>query len=597
MKVLLSGNEGVARGAWEAGVRVATAYPGTPSTEILEALSEYEEVEAVWSINEKVALEVALGASFAGARTITSMKHVGLNVAADPLFSAGYIGAYGGLVIISCDDPGMHSSQNEQDNRYYSKMVKIPLLEPSDSNEAKELTKLAFEISERFDTPVLLRLTTRISHSKSIVELGERVEVEEKNYQKQFDKRVLLPSVARKRHVEVEKRLVDLKEFSENFSFNRIEIGDKKIGIITSGVAYQYAKEVFEGASFLKLTMSFPFPEKLVRRFAEIVEKIIVVEELEPFIEENVRALEIKVTGKEKVPNIGELNPQILRDAFQIPYKRKTFILPSIPQRPPALCPGCPHTPVYYVLKMLNPIVTGDIGCYTLGALPPLSTTDSCVDMGASVGNAFGIELAYRRREDKPKIVAVIGDSTFFHSGITPLIDMVYNKGTGTVLILDNSTTAMTGHQDHPGTGRTAKGEEGVKISIESLVKGIGIKNLFVVDPYDVKNLKEVINREIHRKEPSVIITNRPCVLHKNFKGIQFSPVRVNSDLCTSCKLCLRLGCPSISMKDNKALIDELTCTGCGVCMELCPPKAITWVDPSAPSAKNPFLKKGGGLK
>lgn len=593
MKVLLSGNEGVARGAWEAGVRVATAYPGTPSTEILEALSEYEEVEAVWSINEKVALEVALGASFAGVRAITSMKHVGLNVAADPLFSSSYIGAEAGFVIVSCDDPGMHSSQNEQDNRYYAKMAKIPLLEPSDSGEAKELTKLGFEISEKFDTPVLLRLTTRVSHSKSIVELGERIEVEERSYKKMFEKRVLLPSVAMKRHVEVEKRLLALKEFSENFEYNRIEKGNKKLGIITSGVAYQYAKEVFEDASFLKLSMSFPFPERLVKEFAEAVDELIVIEELEPFIEEHVKALGIKVKGKEKVPLIGELNPQILRDAFNIPYERKIFHLPSLPPRPPALCPGCPHTPVYYVLKMLKPIVTGDIGCYTLAALPPLSTTDTCVDMGASIGNAFGIELAYRKRKEKPKIVAVIGDSTFFHSGITPLIDMVYNKGAGTVIILDNSTTAMTGHQDHPGTGKTAKGEEGVKISIESLVKGIGIKNVFVVDPYDVRNLKEIINREIYRNEPSVIITNRPCVLHKEFKGIQFSPVRVDENLCTSCQICIRLGCPSISMKDGKALIDEITCTGCGVCLELCPPKAILWVDPQAPSARNPKVWKG----
>lgn len=592
MKALLSGNEAVARGAWEAGLKVATAYPGTPSTEILEALSEFEEVEAVWSINEKVALEVALGASFAGVRAITSMKHVGLNVAADPLFSSSYIGAEGGLLIVSCDDPGMHSSQNEQDNRYYAKMAKLPLLEPSDSQEAKELAKLGFEISEKFDTPVLLRLTTRISHSKSIVELEERVEVGDREYKKTFEKRVLLPSVARKRHVEVEKRLLALKEFSENFEFNRIEMGERKLGIITSGVAYQYAKEVFENASFLKLSMSFPFPEKLVRKFAGMVEEIIVVEELEPFIEEHVKALGIKVAGKDKVPVVGELNSQILRDSFGIFYKKKNFEIPSLPPRPPALCPGCPHTPVYYVLKLLKPIVTGDIGCYTLAALPPLSTTDSCVDMGASIGNAFGIELAYRKRKEKPKIVAMIGDSTFFHSGITPLIDMVYNKGAGTVIILDNSTTAMTGHQDHPGTGKTVKGEEGVKISIESLVKGIGIKNVFVVDPYDVKNLKEVINREIHRKEPSVIITNRPCVLHKEFKGIQFSPVRVDPELCTSCQICVRLGCPSISMKDRKALIDEITCTGCGVCLELCPPKAISWVDPQAPSARNPKAKK-----
>ncbi len=592
MKVLLSGNEGVARGAWEGGVKVATAYPGTPSTEILEALAEYEEVEAVWSINEKVALEVALGASFAGARTITSMKHVGLNVAADPFFSSSYTGVEGGFIIVSCDDPGMHSSQNEQDNRYYAKMAKIPLLEPSDSQEAKELTKLGFDISERFDTPVLLRLTTRVSHSKSLVELGERVKIENKGYRKIFEKRVLLPSVARKRHLDVEKRLLSLKEFAENFESNRIEMRDKKLGIISSGIAYQYAKEVFENASFLKLSMSFPFPEKLVKRFCEMVEEVIVIEELEPFIEEHVKAMGIKAMGKEKVPNTGELNPQIIRDVFGISYPKKSFFIPALPPRPPALCPGCPHTPVYYTLKMLKPIVTGDIGCYTLAALPPLSTTDTCVDMGASIGNAFGIELAYRRSKDKPKVVAVIGDSTFFHSGITPLIDMVYNKGVGTVIILNNFTTAMTGHQEHPGTGKTAKGEEGVRISIESLIKGIGIKNVFVLDPYDVKSLKEIINREIHRNEPSVIITNRPCVLHKDFKGIQFSPVRVDANLCTSCKLCLKLGCPSISMKDGKAVIDEITCTGCGVCVDLCPPNAIVWVDPEAPTARNLKLNK-----
>lgn len=586
--VALSGNEAVAQGAWEAGVKVATAYPGTPSTEILESISKFKEVKAQWSVNEKVAMEIALGASFAGARALTAMKHVGLNVAADPFFSASYIGVTGGFVIVSCDDPEMHSSQNEQDNRYYAKMAKIPMLEPSDSAEAKEFTKLAYEISEKYDTPVLLRLTTRISHSKSLVKLGQRQEIPVKGYQKDFAKRVLLPSNARKRHVFVEKRMIELKKFSESFPYNRIENGSKKLGIISSSVAYTYAREVFEGMSFLKLSMSYPLPEKLIKRFAEMVDEIIVIEELDPFLEEQIKAIGIKVLGKEKIPIIGELNPQIIRDAFGIPYEKKEYEWIEIPPRPPALCPGCPHTPVYYNLMLLKTIVTGDIGCYTLAALPPLSTTDSCVDMGASIGNAFGIEIALKNEEKKPRVVATIGDSTFYHSGITPLIDIVYNKGVTTVIILDNSTTAMTGHQDHPGTGRTLQGDESPVIDLEALIRGIGIKHVYVVDPYEVKNLKEIINREIRRTEPSVIIARRPCVLHKKFKGVQFSPVRVDAELCTSCMLCIRLGCPSISMKNDRAIIDEITCTGCGVCLEICPPSAINWVEFEASTVRNP---------
>lgn len=584
----LSGNEAVAQGAWEAGVKVATAYPGTPSTEILESISKFKEVKAQWSVNEKVALEIALGASFAGVRALSAMKHVGLNVAADPFFSASYIGTTGGFVIVSCDDPEMHSSQNEQDNRYYAKMAKVPMLEPSDSAEAKELTKLAYDISEKYDTPVLLRLTTRISHSRSLVKLGQRQEIPVKGYQKDFAKRVLLPSNARKRHVFVEKRMTELKEFSESFPYNRIENGSKKLGIISSSVAYTYAREVFDGMSFLKLSMTYPLPEKLIKTFAEMVNEIIVIEELDPFLEEQIKAMGIKVIGKEKVPIIGELNPQIIRDAFNIPYEKKEYEKIEIPPRPPALCPGCPHTPVYYNLMLLKTIVTGDIGCYTLAALPPLSTTDSCVDMGASIGNAFGIEIALKDEEKKSRVVATIGDSTFYHSGITPLIDIVYNKGTTTVIILDNSTTAMTGHQDHPGTGRTLQGEEAPVIDLEALIRGIGIKHVYVVDPYEVKNLKEIINREIRRPEPSVIIARRPCVLHKKFKGLQFSPVRVDTALCTSCRLCIRLGCPSISMKNDKAIIDEITCVGCGVCVEICPPLAIKWVELEAPTIKNP---------
>jgi indolepyruvate ferredoxin oxidoreductase alpha subunit len=470
-------------------------------------------------------------------------------------------------------------------------MAKVPMLEPSDSAEAKEFTKIAYDISEKFDTPVLLRLTTRISHSRSLVKLGTREEIPVKGYQKDFTKRVLLPSNARKRHVFVEKRMQELKEYSETFPFNKIEVGSTKLGIISSSVAYTYAREVFNGMSFLKLSMTHPLPEKLIKKFADMVEQVIVIEELDPFLEEQIKAMGIKVIGKEKIPLIGELNPQIIRDAFGIEYDKKEYEMPDIPARPPALCPGCPHTPVYYNLMLLKTVVTGDIGCYTLAALPPLSTTDSCVDMGASIGNAFGIELALKDAEKKPRVVATIGDSTFYHSGITPLIDIVYNKGATTVIILDNNATAMTGHQEHPGTGKTLKGEEAPVVDLESLIRGIGIKHVYVVDPYDVKNLKEIINREIRREEPSVIIARRPCILHKKFRGIQFAPVRVSPELCTSCKLCLRLGCPSISMKNDKAIIDEITCTGCGVCLEICPPAAINWVNPNAPTARNP---KGG---
>jgi indolepyruvate ferredoxin oxidoreductase alpha subunit len=587
MKVLLSGNEAVARGAYEGGVKVATAYPGTPSTEILEQIAKYKEIYCEWSTNEKVALEVALGASYGGARALTAMKHVGLNVAADPLFSASYIGATGGLVIVSCDDPGMHSSQNEQDNRHYARSAKIPLLEPSDSQEAKDFTKLAFEISEKFDTPVLLRLTTRISHSKSVVKLGERQNIPVKGYKKDFLKRVLLPAVARKRHVFVEERMLELKKYAEEFPFNKIEEGKSKIGVITSGVSYQYAKEVFPDGWFLKLSFSYPLPEKLIRKFASLVKEIYIVEENDPFLETEIKAMGIKVTGKDKVPIIGELNPTILRRSFGLEKEKKEYDLPRIPTRPPALCPGCPHTPVYYALSRLKVIITGDIGCYTLGALPPLNTTDSCAEMGASISNALGLEKALEGTEH-PKIVAIIGDSTFLHSGITPLIDIVYNKGTSTVIILDNSTTAMTGHQDHPGTGRTLMGEETIKVSLEKICKAIGIKHTYLVDPYNVRQTKEIINREIHRTEPSVIITQRPCVLL--FRGKKWTPAQINPELCTNCKVCLKLGCPAISLRDEKLSIDEFLCTGCEVCIEICPLKAIKLKDPIGDTIKNPKL-------
>lgn len=572
MKVLLSGNEAVARGAYEGGCRFAAAYPGTPSTEILENIAKYKDViYCEWSTNEKVALEVATGASFAGARALAAMKHVGLNVAADPFFSLSYIGSTGGIIIVSADDPGMHSSQNEQDNRHYARSAKMAMLEPSDSQEAKEFTILGFEISEDFDTPLLLRLSTRLCHSKTVVELGERKEVSVKGYEKDIKKRLVLPAHARLRHIYVEERLKKLSKFSEQFEYNKMEFNDKSIGIISSGIAYQYAKEVLPDASYLKLSFTYPLPFKLIEKFSKNVKKLYVIEENDPFLEMEIKAKGINVIGKEIIPITGELNPSIISEAFG--KKRKSVTIkkmPSLSPRPPALCPGCSHTPVFYTLNKLKLTVTGDIGCYTLGALPPLNAIDTCVEMGASLGNAFGMEKVLGEKSDK-KIVAVIGDSTFFHSGITPLIDIVYNKGTSTVIILDNRITAMTGHQENPGTGKTLMGEDTVTINPEDIVKACGVKHVFTVDPYNLKELKKVIKREVERKEPSVIIARRPCILLLIRKREVGKPFYVDTEECIGCKICLQLGCPAISMKDEKAYINELFCVGCGVCAQLCP--------------------------
>lgn len=572
MKVLLSGNEAVARGAYEGGCRFAAAYPGTPSTEILENIVKYKDViYCEWSTNEKVALEVATGASFAGARALAAMKHVGLNVAADPFFSLSYIGSTGGIIIVSADDPGMHSSQNEQDNRHYARSAKMAMLEPSDSQEAKEFTILGFEISEDFDTPLLLRLSTRLCHSKTVVELGERKEVPVKGYEKDIKKRLVLPAHARLRHIYVEERLKKLSKFSEQFEYNKMEFNDKSIGIISSGIAYQYAKEVLPDASYLKLSFTYPLPFKLIEKFSKNVKKLYVIEENDPFLEMEIKAKGINVIGKEIIPITGELNPSIISEAFG--KKRKSVTIkkmPSLSPRPPALCPGCSHTPVFYTLNKLKLTVTGDIGCYTLGALPPLNAIDTCVEMGASLGNAFGMEKVLGEKSDK-KIVAVIGDSTFFHSGITPLIDIVYNKGTSTVIILDNRITAMTGHQEHPGTGKTLMGEDTVTINPEDIVKACGVKHVFTVDPYNLKELKKVIKREVERKEPSVIIARRPCILLLLRKKEVWEPYYVDTEECIGCKICLQLGCPAISMKNEKAYINELFCVGCGVCAQLCP--------------------------
>ena len=577
MKAFLSGNQAVARGAYEGGCHVATAYPGTPSTEILENIAQYKEIHSEWCTNEKVALEVASGASFGGARALTAMKHVGLNVAADPLFSLSYIGATGGLVIVSADDPGMHSSQNEQDNRNYAKFAKIPLLEPSDSQEAKDLTILAFKISEEFDTPVLLRLTTRISHSSGIVELGEREEVPVKAYEKDIKKRIILPAHARKRHPVVEERLLKLKEYSNTFPYNRIEEGDRSIGIISDSVSYQYAKEVFPDATILKLTMTWPMPDELIRKFASMVDKIYVIEENDPFIEEYVRLMGIDVVGKEKIPLCGELNPYIVGVSLGKYEEKKTMDKSELPPRPPGLCPGCPHTGVFNVIRKLKLIATGDIGCYTLGALPPLNALDTCVEMGASIGNAYGIQLAMKDDKKRKKVVGVIGDSTFFHSGVTGLMNIFYNRGITTIIILDNRTTAMTGHQGHPGTGKTLMGEPGNEIKIESLVKGMGIEHVYTVNPYNLEEITEVLKREIQREEPSVIVAKAPCALLPEVRKAPKKPFTVIADKCTGCKVCLKVGCPAISFDKEKniAIIDKFYCTGCTLCTQVCPFDAI----------------------
>ncbi len=572
MKVLLSGNEAVARGAYEGGCHFAAAYPGTPSTEILENIAQYKDViYCEWSTNEKVALEVATGASFAGARSLAAMKHVGLNVAADPFFSLSYIGVTGGIIIVSADDPGMHSSQNEQDNRHYARFAKLLMLEPSDSNESKEFTRIGFDLSETFDTPVLLRMSTRLCHSKTVVELGERKEIPVKGYEKDIKKRLVLPAHARLRHIYIEERLKKLAVFAETFEFNRMEIKDKNIGIITSGISYQYAKEAVPDASFLKLSLSYPMPFKLIETFSKKVKKLYVIEENEPFIETEIKAYGIEAIGKEIIPITGELNPSIISKAFG--KKTKSIIIkkmPKLPPRPPALCPGCSHTPVFYMINKLKLTVTGDIGCYTLGALPPLNAMDTCVDMGASIGNAYGMERALGEKSKK-KIVAVIGDSTFFHSGITPLIDIVYNKGTSTIIILDNRITAMTGHQEHPGTGTTLMGEKTIAIKPEDIVKACGVKHVFIIDPYDLKELKNLLKREVERKEPSVIIARRACMLLLIRKKEVNESYYVNEGTCIGCEICIGLGCPAISMKDEKATINEFFCVGCGVCAQLCP--------------------------
>lgn len=590
-KCLLSGNEAIARGAYEAGVSIAAGYPGTPSTEILECLAKYEEVYAEWAPNEKVALEVAIGGSLAGARSLVAMKHVGLNVAADPLMTFAHIGVKGGLLIVSADDPGMHSSQNEQDNRFYARFAQIPLLEPSDSQEARDFTILAFWLSEEFDTPVLLRTTTRISHGKGIVALGERKARYIEGFRKDPAKFVTLPAHARKRHPMVLERIQRLSRLADEIDINVIEWGDSRIGVITSGVAYQHAREVMPEASFLKLGLSYPLPEARIREFAGAVESLYVVEELEPLLEEELKARGLKVIGKEAFPRVGEFNPSIVAEGFArvgalpFPKWKAPIIEGEVLSRPPVLCSGCPYLGVFYLLGKLQVIITGDIGCYTLGALAPLSAMDTCICMGASIGNAMGIEKA-QPPSSKKKVVAAIGDSTFLHSGIPGLLDAVYNKGTFTVVILDNRTTAMTGWQDHPATGFTIKGEKTKEVDLEVICRALGVDRVRVVNPYDMEGLREVLKEEIFAPALSVIIARAPCVFLQKERA---KPFMVNLDLCDGCRLCLMLGCPSLSLMpvDNtgkarpkaKVEINPLTCTGCALCVELCKPMAIRPVD------------------
>jgi len=575
---MMTGDEAVARGAWEAGVKVAAAYPGTPSTEILENIALYDEIYAEWSPNEKVALEVAGNAAIAGVRAIASMKHVGLNVAADPLMTLSYTGIGRGLVIVSADDPGMHSSQNEQDNRYYARFAKIPMFEPVNSQEALEMTKEAFEISEKHDTPVLLRLTTRICHSKSPVSLSKRVDVETKEFIRTTSKYVMIPGHARKRHVFVEERTLRLKELTEKIKVNRIIKGSSKLGIITSGIASQYAIEVFPEASFLLLGMTFPLPENLIREFASSVEKLYVVEELEPYLEEQLRALGIKAAGKEVFPRCGELNPELIRKVItgEEPRPSRLSGEDTIPARPPVLCPGCPHRGFFHVIKKNKLFVTGDIGCYTLSVLPPLTSMDTCICMGASISGAIGFSKAF---EDQPgkKVVAVLGDSTFMHSGITGLMDTVYNKSNVITCVLDNRTTAMTGHQEHPGTGFTVKGEPTHTVDIAEVAKALGVKHVYVVDTYNLDETNKAVTACVKLNEPSVIVAKRACAL--KCKNVDFALSVVNQEKCKKCDACIKIGCPAIFKKDDVIMIDKGLCYGCGICRQVCPFDAIEAIE------------------
>lgn len=574
-KVIMLGNEAIARGAWEAGVKVSSAYPGTPSTEISENLVKYkEDLYAEWAPNEKVAAEVAIGASISGVRAMACMKHVGLNVASDPLYTVSYMGVNGGLVFMVADDPGLYSSQNEQDTRMIARAAGVPVLEPSDSAEAKEFVKKAFEISETYDRPVIFRITTRLAHSQGLVELGEREALEDRPYEKNIRKNVMMPGNAKFRHVEIEKRNNELKEAADTMDINRVEMNDTKIGVITSGIPYQYVKEAIPEASVLKLGMVNPLPRKMIEEFAGKVETLYIVEELDPVIEEQVKSWGIKATGKEIFTIQGEYSANMIRQAI-LKEDLKIRKAEDVPQRPPILCPGCPHRSVFYVLNKLKMHAAGDIGCYTLGAVAPLSVVDTTICMGASISSLHGMEKA-KGKDYIKNWVAVIGDSTFLHTGVNSLMNMVYNQATGTVLILDNSTTGMTGHQDHAATGKTLQGDPTYAIDIPGLCRSIGVPNVCVVNAFDIETLEKTIKEEVAKEEVSVIITRTPCVLlDKSRKPVYAA----DPEKCKKCGMCMKPGCPAMTRNaDGTIHIDDTMCTGCGLCETLCKFDAIKLV-------------------
>ena len=575
-KKIMLGNEAIARGAYEAGVKVSAAYPGTPSTEISENIVKYKEIYAEWSPNEKVAMEVAIGASISGVRAMASMKHVGVNVASDPLYTVSYIGANGGLVLVAADDPGLYSSQNEQDTRCVARAALVPVLEPSDSQEAKDFVKFAFEISEQYDTPVIVRTTTRLSHSQSPVILEERIDVEDKPYERNIRKNVMMPGNAIGRHIFVENRMNQLEVDGCKFPINKVEYKDTKIGFITAGIEYHYIKEVCPDASILKLGIVNPLPRKLIEEFASKVDKLYIFEELEPVIEEQVKSWGIKAIGKEIFTRQGEYSANLLRKAV---LKQDLDLTPKaqVPARPPILCPGCPHRSVFSVLKKLKIHAAGDIGCYTLGAVAPLDVIDTTVCMGASISTLHGMEKA-KGKDYIKNWVAVIGDSTFMHTGINSLMNMVYNNGTGTVVILDNSITAMTGHQDNASTGKTLQGDVADAIDIATLCRAINIKNVIEIDAFDIVELERIFKEELAKEEISVIITKSPCVL---IKGMKFPNIcKPISGKCKKCGMCLKPGCPALTKnEDGTIAIDETMCNGCGLCKQLCKFDAIECVE------------------
>lgn len=574
MKTLMLGNEAFARGLYEAGCKLASSYPGTPSTEITEEVAKFEEVYAEWAPNEKVAMEVALGASIAGVRSFCAMKHVGLNVAADPLYTAGYTGVNGGMVIAVADDPGMHSSQNEQDSRHHAIASKTMMIEPSDSAECKEFAKAAFDLSEKFDVPVIVRLSTRVSHSQSSVELCERVERDTIPYKKNPQKFVMMPGNAIKRHPIVEERMKAISEFGETSVLNKVEINDTKIGIITSGICYQYAKEALGNkASYLKLGIVNPMPVQIIRDFADKCDKVYVIEELDDIIETHCKKIGIQVIGKELFSLCGEISQAIVREKILGENTDFSTFEENVPVRPPVMCAGCPHRGLFYCLSKLGVTVSGDIGCYTLGATPPLCAMDTTICMGASISGLHGYNKALGADAEK-KTVAVIGDSTFMHSGMTGLVNISYNATNSTVIILDNSITGMTGHQQNPTTGKNLKGDPAAAVNLEELCHAIGIKSVRVADPYNMAETEQIIKEELAKEEPSVIISRRPCAL---LKYVVHKPaLKVNKDKCVGCKQCLKIGCPAISIHDGKCVIDHTQCVGCGICKEMCRLGAIT---------------------